>query len=162
MSIPLDKLITPLHLEYTIIPGQSRSRFLKAIREGRIVGQRCIECHKVYIPMHGACPTCGVPTVEEVELSHVGTITMFCVVNIPFDGMYVDIPFVAASILLDGADVPFFHLIQGIPIEQVRLGLRVKAVWCDPSERSANLESIRYFTPTGEPDAPFEQYKEYV
>jgi hypothetical protein len=42
------------------------------------------------------------------------------------------------------------------------MGMRVEAVWCDPAERKPTLESIRYFRPTGEPDADFESYKDYV
>ena len=36
------------------------------------------------------------------------------------------------------------------------MGMRVQAVWVPPSERRPTLESIRWFSPTGEPDAPFE------
>jgi acetyl-CoA acetyltransferase len=67
----------------------------------------------VYVPPRGACPTCGVPTTDEVEVADKGTVTTFCVVNIPFGNMPFDPPYVAASVLLDGADIPIFHLIRG-------------------------------------------------
>jgi uncharacterized OB-fold protein len=55
-------------------------------------------------------------------------------------------------VLLDGADIPFFALIQECPFDQVRMGMRVEAVWVPPAERRPSFESIRYFRPTGEPD----------
>jgi hypothetical protein len=38
--------------------------------------------------------------------------------------------------------------------------MRVRAVWADKPVPS--LESIKHFRPTGEPDAPFEAYKEHL
>ena len=116
----------------------------------------------MYVPPRGSCPTCGVPTDEEVELVNRGIVTTFCVVNVPFYGNLIEMPYVAASILLDGADIAFQHLVQEIPAGQVRMGMRVEAVWAPPEERGPTLESIRYFRPTGEPDAPYEAYSEHL
>jgi uncharacterized OB-fold protein len=159
---PLKGIVTPISLDYYITPGAATNRFLKGIMEGRLLGQRCPRCRKVYIPPRGSCATCAIPTEEEVELSNRGTITTFCIVNLPFYGQAVEIPYVCASIVLDGADLPFFSLIGEVPVEQVRMGMRVEAVWCEPSERKPTLESIKYFRPTGEPDAPYESYKEHL
>jgi len=40
--------------------------------------------------------------------------------------------------------------------------MRVEPVWVDDDERKPTLESIRYFRPSGEPDADYEIYKDYV
>ena len=149
-----------IHLEYSYTAGGAQSKFLKGITEGRILGQRCQACGKVYVPPRGSCPTCGVPTAEQVELPGTGTVTTFCVVNIPFAGQAVEVPYVSASVLLDGADIAFFALIQEVPADEVRMGMRVEAVW-DENKRPT-LESIRYFRPTGEPDADYETYKEHL
>ena len=150
----------PIRLDYTYSPGRATSRFLKGVTEGKLLGQRCPVCGNVYIPPRGSCPIDGVATEEEVELSGTGTVTTFCVVNIPFAGQAVECPYVSATILLDGANLGLFHLIQEIPANEVRMGLRVEAVWHD--EKRPTLESIKYFRPTGEPDAPYEDFKEYV
>jgi hypothetical protein len=42
------------------------------------------------------------------------------------------------------------------------MGLRVKAEWAPPEGRRPTLESIRWFSPTGEPDAAFDSYKEHL
>lgn len=162
MSEVIYGITTPIRLDYTYTAGRAPSRFLRSVAEGRIVGQRCPECQKVYVPPRGSCPTCAVPTEEEVELPDTGTVTTFCVVNLPFYGQEIKPPYVCASILLDGADIALFHLIQEIPAAEVRMGMRVEAVWVPPEEMEPSLESIKHFRPTGEPDAPYDSYKEHL
>lgn len=153
---------TPVRLEYTHHAGRAQSRFYGGMVEGMLIGQRCPECRKVYVPPRGSCPTCGVPTDEEVRLSDRGIVTTFCIVNIPFLGQSVRPPYVCASILLDGADIPLFHLVQEIPVADVRMGMRVEAVWAPREELAPTMESIRYFRPTGERDADYDAYKEHL
>ena len=159
---PVEIIDTPIELSYRFTPGRAASRFLRGIEHGKIVGQRCPSCRKVYVPPRGACAACGVATDEEVQLTDKGTVTTFCVVNVPFYGQKIEIPYVSATILLDGADIGLMHLIQECEAKDVRMGMRVEAVWVPPDERKPTLESIRHFRPTGEPDAPYDDFKEYV
>jgi uncharacterized OB-fold protein len=161
VSEPIKRIKAPVRIEYTVTAGQTLSRFLAGLVEGRLLGRRCPGCGKVYVPPRGACPTCALPAGEEVAVSDAGTVTTFCVVNVPFEGQTVKLPYVYASILLDGADIPLLHLVN-MPAEDARMGMRVKAEWVPPGERRATLESIRWFLPTSEPDAPFESYQEHL
>ena len=146
---PTTMTITPirLHYEHTASPGESA--YLRGLAEGRLLGQRCGVCGQVYIPPRGTCPADGVPTHDEVELPDSGTVTSFCIVNVGYPGQRVTPPYVAAAVLLDGADIAFQHLILGCDPGEVRMGMRVRAVWSDSG-------SISHFAPTGEPDAPYE------
>jgi uncharacterized OB-fold protein len=159
---PVTTLATPMRLEYHFTAGRATSRNLRGLAEGRFVGQRCPKCHKVYVPSRGSCPTDGVATDEEVELANTGTVTTFCVVNVPFAGQSIAIPYICAQVLLDGADISFMGLIQEIPPGEVRMGLRVEAVWVPPEELGPTMASVRYFRPTGEPDADYDSYKDYL
>ena len=69
-------------------------------------------------------------------------------------------PYVSAQIVLDGANNTFFGLIRGIETDDVRMGMRVKAIWAD--ELKADHTSIKWWEPNGEPDAAYETYKEYL
>lgn len=149
---PVRSVRTPAQLDYRYTPGLASSRFLRGISQGKILGERCPMCRKVYVPSRGACPTDGVPTEEQVEVSHTGTITSFCVVNVQFYGQEMEIPYVTANILLDGADLSIMHLIQEVAATDVRLGMRVEAVWVPKEELAPTLESIKWFKPTGEAD----------
>jgi uncharacterized OB-fold protein len=153
---------TPIRLDYTVTASRNLTTYLRAIAEKRIVGGRCGTCKKVYLPPRGSCPTCGIPTGEVVQVADHGTVTTFCIINIPFDAMPFPPPYAAVAILLDGADQPIFHLCRGIPVHDVRMGMRVKAVWVPDEELAPTLSSIRWFEPTGEPDAPFEAYASHL
>jgi len=150
--------ITPINLAYMHSASHEESRFLRAVKEGRVVGQRCPKCHKVYIPPRGACPEDGVPTTDEVELADKGTVTTFCVVNVPFLGQSIEPPYVSAYVLLDGADIAFQHLILECDASEVRMGMRVEAVWKPREEWRYSLENVSHFRPTGEPDTPYDAY----
>lgn len=152
----------PVRLEFIVTAGRTYSAFLRQLAERKIVGSRCPECRKVYVATRGACPTCGVPTTESVPLAETGTVTTFCIVNIPFANMAFPPPYAAAAVLLDGADVPIFHLVRGVDVDQVRMGLRVRAVWVPNEQLAPTLESIQWFEPNGEPDAPYETFREHV
>jgi uncharacterized OB-fold protein len=159
---PVKSIATPIHLEYQYTAGRASTRFLHGMAQGKILGQRCPSCRKVYVPPRGACPRCAVPTEEEVEIAGKGTVTTFCIVRIPSENLSIKPPFVAAHILLDGADIPFFALIQECPFDEVRMGMRVEAVWAPKDELGATFESIRHFRPIAEPDAAFESYKDHL
>jgi uncharacterized OB-fold protein len=156
--------VVPMHvrLEYTVTAGRTYSRYLLALAQKRIIGGRCPRCSKVYVPPRGSCPTCGVPTGDEIQIAHSATVTTFCIVNIPFGAMPFPPPYVVASLLLDGADLPILHLVRGIPTEQVRMGLRVRAVWVPDAELAPTVESIRWFEPSGEPDAEYASFEAHL
>jgi hypothetical protein len=155
---PVTMLTVPIHLRFQHSASTGESRYLRGLAEGKLLGQRCPACEKVYIPPRGACPTDGVPTREEIELPDSGIVTTFCVVNVPFLGQRLKPPYVAAYILLDGADIAFLHLVLGCAADEVRMGLRVKAQWKPRDQWGTTLENIDHFAPTGEPDAPYESY----
>jgi uncharacterized OB-fold protein len=159
---PVKGIKTPIHLDFQVIAGKDLARFLGAVADGKLIGRRCPSCKKVYVPSRGACPTCAVFMAEEVPVSDHGTITSFCIVNVPYEGQTMKLPYVYSSILLDGSDIPLPHLIQGIEAKDVRMGMRVKAEWVPPAERRPTMESIRWFVPTGEPDAPYESSKDHL
>jgi uncharacterized OB-fold protein len=158
---PVTMMTTPIRLSYRHTTSDEEDRYLRALAEGRLIGQRCPACHKVYVPPR-VCPADGVAPDEVVEIADRGTVTTFCVVNVPFAGQRLTPPYVVAQVLLDGADIPIPHLVLGVDADQVRMGLRVAAVWRDRSQWSTTPENIAHFEPAGEPDAPYESYAEHL
>jgi hypothetical protein len=162
MSEPVTHMDATTRLDYVFTAGVAQSKNLHGLEQGKFIGQRCPKCKKVYTLSRGSCPVDGLATDEIVELPNTGTVTTFCVVNVPFAGQSIEIPYICAQILLDGSNLSLMGLIQEIPTDEIRMGLRVEAVWVDPSEYGPTMASVKYFRPTGEPDAEFETYKEYL
>jgi uncharacterized OB-fold protein len=161
-SDPVTRIVSPGRLAYEYAASPEESKFFRGLAEGRILGQRCPRCQKVYVPPRGACPVDGVPTTDEVELPDKGTVTTFCIVNVPFLGQKIKPPYVSAYVLLDGADIAFLHLILDAEASEVRMGMRVEAVWKPREVWGTTIENISHFRPTGEPDAGYETYQQHL
>lgn len=149
---------TRISLPYDYVAGDYKALFLRALKEKRILGSRCSRSGKVFVPPLMVSPETFAPCDELVEVSDRGTVTTFCIVNIPVSGRDLKLPYVAASVALDGADLSIFALILGCPASEVRMGMRVEAVWKPDGERKGEIADIDHFRPTGEPDAAPESY----
>ncbi|HUO38154.1 MAG TPA: OB-fold domain-containing protein [Mycobacterium sp.] len=159
---PVRMLVTPIQLEIQHTASREESAYLRALQEGRLLGARTGEAGKVYFPPHGADSATGKPTTEFIELPDTGTVTTFAIINIPFMGQRIKPPYVAAYVLLDGADIPFLHLVSEIDASDVRMGMRVQAVWKPREQWGLGIDNIEYFRPTGEPDADYDTYKHHL
>jgi uncharacterized OB-fold protein len=153
---PVKYVESHVRLPYHYIAGDYRARQLRAFKDKKILGSKCSKTGKVFIPPIVNSPESFAPCEEFVEVSDHGVVTTFCIVNIPVIGRDIELPYVAASVALDGADISIFAAIQECKPADVRMGLRVAAVWKPDGERQGNHEDILYFRPTGEPDAPLE------
>lgn len=173
---PVRILVTPVDLRYNHSASPQETVYLRGLAEGKLLGGRTDAAGKVYFPPRGANPTDGRPTDEFVELPDRGTVTTFCIVNVPFLGQRIKPPYVAAYVLLDGADIPVLHLVLGGEaspggrqeagptgwVNTVRMGMRVEAVWKPREEWGYGLANVDHFRPSGEPDADYETYKHHL
>jgi uncharacterized OB-fold protein len=158
---PVTMLVVPSQIEIQHTASLPESTFLRALEEGKLVGARTGKDGKVYFPAREADPATGQQLTEFVELPDKGTVTTFAIINIPFAGQKIKPPYVAAYVLLDGADIPFLHLVTEIDAADVRMGMRVEAVWKPREEWGLGIDNIDYFRPTGEPDADYDTYKHH-
>ena len=160
-SEPVKLIVTPVRCKYQYTPGTATQKFLRDVEQGKLIGQSCGGCGKVYIPPRGACPRCGIPTSKAVVIGNTGTVITYSVIRVPSQNIQVDLPYVAASILLDGADISITALLQECDNDDVRIGMRVEAVWKPASEWIPSMTNIKYFRPVDEPDVPYDEIKEY-
>lgn len=164
---PVTVQVSPSFIEIQHTASLPETTFLKALEEGKLLGGRTRSGRdgkpgKVYFPPKEADPATGLALDEFLELPDVGTVTTFAVINIPFPGQRIKPPYVAAYVLLDGADIPFLHLVVEIDPADVRMGMRVQAVWKPREEWGLGIDNIDYFKPTGEPDADYDTYKHHL
>ena len=161
---PVKSIVTPTRLEYEYTAVGAQARFLDEISRGRIIGQRCPQCRKVYVPARGGLPALRRRHhASRWRCSGAGTVTTFCIVRVPSENIHLKLPFVAAHILLDGADIPFFALVGDCDASEVRMGMRVEAVWAPreelgPDASPTSATSGRPASPT----SPFDKFKEHL
>ncbi|HET9874163.1 MAG TPA: OB-fold domain-containing protein [Mycobacterium sp.] len=159
---PVTMVITPIELEIQHSASYPESAYLRALQEGKLLGARTGESGKVYFPAREADPATGLQLTDFVEVADKGTVTTFAIINIPFLGQQFTPPYVAAYVLLDGSDIPFLTLVSDIDANEVRMGMRVQAVWKPREQWGYGIDNIEYFRPTGEPDADYDTYKHHL
>jgi hypothetical protein len=154
---PVKYVEATVHLPYHYVAGDYRASYLRALKDKRILGSRDSKTGKVFVPPIVASPESFAPADQLVQVADRGVVTTFCIVNIPVIGRAIELPYVAASVALDGADISIYALIQECKPEEVRMGMRVEAVWKPDGEREGSHEDILHFRPTGEPDMPLDR-----
>ena len=144
----------------TPIPRNS-IRSEEANAEGRFLGFKCPECGRTYTSGKAFCP---IDTIEltgehEVDLPQTGTLTNYTIITpIQYPGQTETEPFARVHVLLDGVDVVLgYQPLLDTPNDDVRIGMRLSAVWASEGEklgaRDPRLEgNLIGWMPTGEPD----------
>ncbi len=127
--------------------GRVGSKFIIALRdEHKILGVRCETCNKVFVPPREYCEKCLEKLDENwVELSNEGVITNYTVVNYNDKHLPRRAPYILALVKVDGADTLFPHIVEGIDVEDVKVGMRVKAVFAE--ETTNTILDLDHFEP---------------
>jgi len=138
-----------LELQYAWSHGEALSRFFQELKNGRIIGRKCYRCQRILVPPRVYCEQCFRRTDEWAYVQDTGTVNTFSVCYVDTDASRLTQPRIPAVIELDGAGsgVGILHVLGEVEPQQIRIGMRVKAVWLPPEERRGAITDIRYFRP---------------
>ena len=133
-----------LGFTYTRSTGPVVGRFLTALRNRQIIGNRASD-GRVIVPPMEYDPVTAEALDDFVEVGQEGEIVSWCWVKHPRDAHPLSEPFAWAMIKLDGADVPMVHCIRAADEAVLATGGRVKAVWVE--EPRGFIDDIKCFEP---------------
>ncbi|MFH1243479.1 MAG: Zn-ribbon domain-containing OB-fold protein [Pseudomonadota bacterium] len=138
------------NLKYAWDNGVAIGRYLAELKNGKIIGKRCNSCKRVLVPPRLFCELCWRPTDSWTYVEDAGTILTCVVSHVNWDASRVEKGkryHTPAVIELDGAgkDQAILHLIDEIEPYDLKIGMRVKAVWKAPEERIGAITDIKYF-----------------
>jgi len=134
----------------TYSAGMVGSRFLIELRDNKkITGMKCPTCNWVYVPPRSTCKYCFGKLSEWVEVSNKGTLLTYAVAYQPSPVQPVEVPIAYGIVQLDGADTGLVHMLGEVDPEQLKVGMKVKAVFKVKKEREASILDIKYFKPLG-------------
>lgn len=151
-----DKILTSKwrpDAKYAWSAGIAISRFLKELKNGRVVARKCNKCRRTMVPPRMYCEWCFRPTDEWTFVKDTGKIVTYSVSYISVERGRLEKPLVVAVIEFDGAseNMGIMHMVEGVDIEEAKagklFGLRVKAVWKPPKEREGSVTDIIHFKP---------------
>ena len=101
--------------------------------------------HMPSTPGNRLCAKCFSKLDELVEVSDKGTLVSYTVVHSAGAHYPVEPPFAYGIIQLDGADTALAHILGEVGFENIKVGMRVQAVFKD--ERKGHILDIKYFKP---------------
>jgi uncharacterized OB-fold protein len=129
--------------------GVAIGRYLKELKEGRLIGSRCRHCRRTVVPPRTVCEWCFLPVSEWVPLQDTGTVNTFSLCYVTWDMRRVKEPEISAVIEIDGTSprAGIMHLLGEVQPQDVRIGMAVQAVWKPTHEREGAITDIRYFKP---------------
>ena len=137
-----------IYIPNTYTAGTVGTRFLTNLRDKKkILGMRCPVCNRVYVPPRSTCHSCFEPIDEWVEVSTRGTVQSYTLVHQKNPCQPAEPPLVYAIVQLDGADNGFVHMLSGVEVEDLHIGMRVQAVF--RQDRKGSILDIQYFKPLG-------------
>lgn len=138
-------------------------RVTNASQNNRLLGQKCPTCGRVYTGGRGNCAVDATVLTEadDVDLPQKGTITNFVVITpVQYPGQTETERFARVFVLLDDTDVVLaYQEVIELPVDDIKVGQRVGAVWASPGEEQLGrgalggvFGNLVGWMPTGEPD----------
>ena len=137
-------------LKYSWASGVAISRYLIELKKGKIIARKCNECERILVPPRMFCEDCFRDTDEWIYVKDTGTVNTYSIAHVGTDASRLKEPLYVAVINIDRASqgMGFLHLIGEIQSEkQIKIGMKVEAVWKPESERTGSILDIKYFRP---------------
>jgi uncharacterized OB-fold protein len=135
--------------QYAWDAGVAIGRYLAGLKAGRLTGVRCHKCRRTVIPPRDFCEWCFRPMDDWVSLPDTGTVNTFSLCYVTWNMRTLTEPEIPAVIDIDGTRpaVGIMHMLSEVQPDDVKIGMRVKAVWKPAGEREGSILDIRHFKP---------------
>ncbi|MEK6588701.1 MAG: Zn-ribbon domain-containing OB-fold protein [Chloroflexota bacterium] len=141
-----------LDARYAWDTGVGIGAYLAGLKRGEILGSYCPTDDLTVVPPRVVCEWCYRPMDSYVRLQDTGRVNTFSLCYVTWDVQRIEEPEIPAVIEIDGASPlhGILHKLGEVRPEDVRVGMRVQAVWKPPHEREGAITDILYFKPIAE------------
>ncbi|MFH1985029.1 MAG: long-chain-fatty-acid--CoA ligase [Pseudomonadota bacterium] len=146
----LIRLNQVLSIPHRFSTGPVMGKFLRALKDKRILANKCASCGRMQLPPREICAACRVRVDQWEEVGPEGIIATPDVTYYaspdPLTGESRETPYISAHFLLDGCqghETLWHELKADTPPEKVKRGVRVRPVWNDV--RKGAVTDIVYF-----------------
>ena len=134
----------PVTSRYTY--GLGGERFFRAIKEdARILGTRCPNCDRLYVPGVIFCERCMNSLDDWIDVGTTGEIHTYTILEKGYDGLTLEQPELIAFVKI--GDGGLLHRVSGINPDELEIGMEVEAIFKPAQEREGSITDILYFTP---------------
>jgi len=99
--------------------------FYAYVREGRLMGAKCLSCGRLLVPPRPVCPSCYGSEFEWVKLSGEGVVESYTVIHVAPPRFQEEAPYIVAIVRLkEGVKLP--GRLVGVEPEEVKVGMPVR------------------------------------
>ncbi|MCS7132647.1 MAG: Zn-ribbon domain-containing OB-fold protein [Aigarchaeota archaeon] len=124
LNLPLWKDLRELKLRYNL-PISSVRKFFEGLSDGVLYGTHCKKCGEKFFPPKPRCSTCGSRDVEWVEVSNVGRLLSYTVVNVKPES-YQHHPDYVVGIAEADNGFKVLAWVKCENLDKLRIGMQVK------------------------------------
>ena len=96
------------------------------LEKGKVMMTKCQQCGKAFFPPKADCPRCVSSNVEWLEISSIGTLLTFTVVNYGPSGFENDTPYTLGIAEFEEGVKVLGRVSREISPEDIKVGMRVK------------------------------------
>jgi uncharacterized OB-fold protein len=125
--------------------GPFMDRFYEDLASGKITGIKCPECGKVYVPPRIICGSCWKKLSDWKQVKDKGVVKNFTIAHVDIRNKELGEPQIIGLIQLEGADTCVFGEIKGVSPDNMKIDLKVKAVWAQ--ELKGRVQDITHYEP---------------
>jgi hypothetical protein len=137
-----------INVPYSWWAGDTATKFFNSLQdEKKIIAPRCKACKKVFLPPRKVCPDCFTENTEWVDLADTGTLQSYTIARRQLASIPKNkkITVIRGLIKVDGADTALLHYLDEVKPEDVKIGMRVQAVFA--AMPKGTIRDIAYFKP---------------
>jgi len=102
------------------------SEFFVGLKQRKLLATRCLKCGATWLPPRRDCGKCGSRT-EWFEAPLEGKVHTLSVLHFAAESFLAEVPFVLAYVGLPGIDTVFLTRIKDCKLEDVYIGMPVRA-----------------------------------
>ncbi len=136
----------PVHYLYTY--GLAGEKFFRAVKEkGTFVATKCGKCNVTYVPPRIYCERCLAELGDYFDVGTKGVVETYTVLHESLEGKRLSRPEIVACVRIVGTDGGVIHRLSGVEPSAVKIGMKVEAIFAEPSKRTGSINDILHFRP---------------
>ena len=157
MTLNLDELKEDVYVtkgmvraEFDFWVGIPMDKFLDALEQEKLIGNKCPKCGKVFCPPRKICGDCFVQCDEYVDLPNTGVVKNFTWTKFKIEerkSRERKKPNLVGLVQVDGADNAMIIPIENAKAEDLEDGMKVEAVF--GRRKKGSPEDLKGFAPVG-------------
>ncbi|MHA2424669.1 MAG: Zn-ribbon domain-containing OB-fold protein [Candidatus Thorarchaeota archaeon] len=146
--LDIDHLVGDMEADYIYTAGIAGDKFFRALRDDeKFLATTCKKCDITYLPPRMYCEQCFESLEEYNEFPTKGVVDTFTITPEDRNGEPLDKPVIVAFIRVENTNGGVIHQLGEVEAGNVKIGMKVAAVFKDKSKRTGGLTDIDYFKP---------------